>query len=381
MCSGTGTAWAATCSSASPSAARRTTGSSASRDTPSRPLAAGCAPDPPPLRPPGGRSATSPTNASIPRPRARRVPDPGQMIPPGQDLQRRPGNLAPTRASIRDRDDIAVAVQHQHRDRQAPHEIAHIDQPQGLDEDRRHGRAGRRPLERPGRLARLRAGQAGSHQIDEPLPDGAPPTGTAATAPPGDPDTRCRTRRGPAPGRGRRQRRRPRPAHRQTTRTVQPVMTSPRPSPRPRPAPAPASSASHRPDPTGRYHAVEPDQAAASLQRPHETAVLGLLPLDVQMRDQPRHHDQIRVRAGTPIGDLRPARSRVARFRPTAGHRLGLFYSQSAVGQRAEVDVVERGHHDVGARRGQEPGVIGVVRSRSPPCHRPWRPGRPPRRP
>ena len=97
----------------------------------------------------------------------RPVSGPRQMILPSQNLQGCSRDLAGHQTGVCDRDDVLVAVQYQRRNRQATHKAAHIDEPQRLDQSRRHGRAGRCPLERPGGPTCLRAREAGSYQIDK----------------------------------------------------------------------------------------------------------------------------------------------------------------------------------------------------------------------
>src|SRR5580704_18074419 len=66
---------------------------------------------------------------------------------------------------------------------------------------------------------------------------------------------------------------------------------------------------------------VQPDQPTALLKRPHEPAVCGLLPLQVQMRDQAVHHHQVRRPGARHLeGDLGPTRLRVTRLRGTVSH-------------------------------------------------------------
>jgi len=180
--------------------------------------------------------------------------------------------------------------------RQAAHQIAHIDQPDGLDQGRRHGEAGRGPLERPGLPARLRIRQAGRHQADD-LP--LSPVAHHRPVPPHQCGARTPIRGavqdealGPAGmGGGERDRgppavgqpephcaRRLRSGH-DRRHVPNPLLGRRQPGDRVRQAGAAL---------------VQPDQPTASLQRPNETAVPGLLPLDVQMGDQAVHHDQVR---------------------------------------------------------------------------------------
>ena len=245
------------------------------------------------------------------------------MVPAGNDPQHGAGDRAGHRPGVGQRDHVLLAVHDKRRRLQGGEQAAHVGPAHGLDQRRRHPRAGRSPLESPGSIAAYRAGQAGSDQLKQiplapaadnravPAQQAGPrtPVGGAvqdqaenparvrsrerdrATATVGDPEHHRRLRSGSIHHRG--QIRHPLIHARQRVgRVGQPG--------------APL---------------IKTDHPARTLQRGHEPAVAQLLPLQLQMRHQPRHEHQVtRALTGDLKGDLGPSRLGIAGWRHTASH-------------------------------------------------------------
>ena len=251
------------------------------------------------------------------------VAGPGQVVPAGNDPQDGAGDRVGYSPGVSQRDHVLLAVHDKRRHLQSGEQVANVGAAHGLDQRRRHPRAGRSPLEGPGGIAAYRAGQAGSDQLEQiplapaaddravPAQQAGPrtPVGGAvqdqaenparvrsrerdgATASVRDPEHHRRLRSGGIHHRGQ--------IHH------------------------PLVHARQRVGRVGQAGApfIKTDHPARMLQRGHEPAVAQLLPLQIQVRHQPRHEHQVtRAFTGDLIGDLGPSRLGIAGGRHTASH-------------------------------------------------------------